>query len=103
MTFHDRPSDFFLRKLELHKLLELNMSFADFMDTVLPLFTLPSQDYLHLKQPASYDSIIQLLNAYEQRHVKPARPQHTGREFPTFTPNSSFSPPRRNFLKEFSF
>ena len=66
MKFHDRPSDFFLRKLELHKLLELNISFVTFIYTVLPLFTLPIQDYLDLKQPVIYDTIFQFLNAYEQ-------------------------------------
>ena len=93
ITFHDHPSDFSLRKLELHKLLELNMSLVAFMDTILPLITLPIQDHLDLKQLASYDTVFQLLKAFEQRHPRPSRPQYTGREFPTFRSNSSSPPP----------
>ena len=69
MSFYDKPSVFFLRKLKLIKILDLQLSHAGSMDIITPLFTVVVQDFLDKKQVASMYNLFLTLLTYEQRNA----------------------------------
>ena len=69
MSLYDKPSALLLRKLELIKMLDLQLSYAAIMDIITPLFTVVLQDFLDMKQVTNLDNFFVTLRAYEQRHA----------------------------------
>ena len=49
MSFYDKPSVFFLRKLDLIKMSDVQLSYAAFMDIIASLFTIILQNFLDMK------------------------------------------------------
>ena len=69
MSLHDKPSVFLLRKFELIKMLDLQLSYAAIMDITTSLFTVVLQEFLDMKKVANLDNLFVTLRAYEQRHA----------------------------------
>ena len=63
MSLYDKPSVFLLRKLELIKMLDLQLSYAAIMDIITPLFTVLLQGILDLKQVADLSNLFVTLRA----------------------------------------